>query len=137
MTWGARKSGFSAVDSQLIGISGLSRPEILKPALQAGAQPFAEAARGLVRVRTGRLRDSIAVGDQLPPHAASVDQSSGALVEVFVGPGPYPEATTEEFGTLHEAPHPFMRPAWEQQQGAAVDAIVANLSGEFDRRAGG
>jgi hypothetical protein len=41
-------------------------------------------------------------------------------VEIYVGPGSMAQAITEEFGTVREAAHPYMRPAWDMRLGEVI-----------------
>jgi HK97 gp10 family phage protein len=38
-----------------------------------------------------------------------------------------------EFGTVNHGPRPFMRPAFEEKKGEALEIIVRDLSGEIDK----
>lgn len=134
MSWGVRVTGLADLKLRLSGASEITDPSVVQPALLAGGEPVAEAARSIVRQRSGRLEQSIDVGTELSSHQAD-DGETGPVA--YIGPASMAEAITEEFGTLHEAPHPYLRPAWEQQQGAAVEAIADALSAEFDQRVGG
>lgn len=136
MSWGARKTGFQQLDGKMAGMKRLSGDDVAIRALTAAGQPIAEAARANVRVASGRLRDSIIVGTQLSPSQAAAATDDGKP-HVYVGPGSLVEAITEEFGTVHEGPHPFLRPAWEAGQGGALDAAQAAYEAEFDQVAGG
>ena len=132
MTWGVRRSGFIEMRGKLDQLKGAARDDVLREAFTAGGEPVANAARDLVRVSSGRLRDSIGVGTGRSPRQAALNGAHKG-VQVYVGPGALPEAITEEFGTLHEEPHPFLRPAWDSQQGAAIDEIARVVSTEVDR----
>lgn len=133
---GARLDGAKRVRTIIVGIEGVPSDDALRRALEAGAEPVAARARDLVRRRSGQLRDSIGVGTQLSPRQASISPKEGR-VEVYAGPGALPQAITEEFGTAHEAPHPYMRPAWDAEQGTSIERIAESLEAEFDARAKG
>ena len=132
MTMSARSTGFRQLDVKLDALKGVARDDALLAAFTAGAQPVADAARALVRERSGELHDSIDVGTRLSPAQAAQEPSDGH-VRVYVGPGSLAQAITEEFGTLHEAPHPFMRPAWDAEQDTAIAEVARVMSEEVDR----
>lgn len=44
-----------------------------------------------------------------------------------------PHASNVEFGTVHMAPEPYLRPAFEQEKGAALDAMVKRLKTRVDK----
>jgi HK97 gp10 family phage protein len=132
MTMSVRTIGFEELDGKIDKLKTVARDEVLLAAFIAGGEPIAEAARSLVRRRSGKLHDSIGVGTELSPHQAALNPP-GKGVQVYVGPGALPEAITEEFGTVHEAPHPYMRPAWDGQQGAAISEIARVTAAEVDK----
>ena len=135
MKLGAKQTGFADTQRRLNNVATAAQPDVLKSALRPGAERIAEAARARVRERSGRLHDSIGVGEDLSP--AQSTGHTGAAAELFVGPGSMVEAITEEFGTMHEAAHPYMRPAWDQEGEAALDDAASVMSAEVADRAGG
>lgn len=104
----------------------------LRQALQAIGRPIAEDARSRVRVDKGHLRDSIRVGGLLSrsQRAEHVKESD---IEVHVGPSNLPQAITEEFGTTDQAPHPFLRPAWEAGKDKALESFKGVLTERLAR----
>lgn len=116
--------GFDDVDANLESLVDLTDPDVLRDLGEDALQPVAAAARGIARVGTGQLRDSIAVGHQLNPAQAAANPPEPGTVETYVGPGPMPQAITEEFGTVHEQGHPYLRPAWD----ANVDLVAQRLA---------
>lgn len=86
------------VDINTSAVRALVRePEVQRRTRQV-AESVASAARRKAPVRTGRLRDSIKV---IPD-----PDTPGAYRVVMAWWGIFPE-----FGTEHESPKPFMRPA--------------------------
>ncbi len=82
-------------------------------ALKEMAEEVVDAAQGFAPVRTGRLRDSIAV--------ISVTDT-----EAIIGAGA-PYAAFVEFGTMHMAARPFMRPALafiEEEYGQKIFEVL-------------
>jgi hypothetical protein len=105
--------------------------------------PVAERARQIVPVRSGRLRDDIAVSDQ----AANGAVEHG--VAAYVGPSVdafYAEdveygrpASISASGREHDAtrPHPFMRPAWDEEVDGLIDRAAAGIGKLVQRKARG
>ncbi|KFG90735.1 phage protein, HK97 gp10 family [Sphingobium herbicidovorans NBRC 16415] len=116
-----------------IGEVGKRRRVGLK-ALRAGGEPIARAARAIVPVDRGHLRESIDVSTSLAPSQRG-DRGAVASLEIHVGPGQHPQAITQEFGTYKEPAQPFMRPAWEAERMTALDLIGATLGIEVAKQA--
>ncbi|MEX0854103.1 MAG: HK97-gp10 family putative phage morphogenesis protein [Bauldia sp.] len=58
----------------------------------------------------------------------------GSFAEAFVGPRKGRNSKVgalQEFGTVKHPPHPFMRPAWASQKGAALEIIRRDLATEI------
>lgn len=93
-------------------------------------QPMADDAKAAVRRRSGALADSIHVGTRLAPsQRGSANRRVGGgnfradaknSVTMHMGPGQQPQAITEEFGKFNQAPHPFMRPAFDAHADPAI-----------------
>lgn len=132
----------------------------VRRSLVQSAQPVAEHARRLVRVKTGRLRDSIVVSAKLANpignrefreamqaglgRSAAVEAlrgarraqlgSSGAVV-VHVGAGQLPHAHLVEFGTFRSQAYPYMRPAWEAEKMGVLHGVTISLGEHIQRAA--
>ena len=129
-----RLRGQRAADSALSAMKAPARKAILRKTMKPAAEPVARSMRARVRVEEGDLRESVDVGERLSP-TQRVRHRRAADFEMFVGPGPLPQAITEEFGTVHEAGHPFARPAWDAEGRATLDRFGAGLGIEIDRAA--
>ena len=105
--------GFDEADANLEALGAMGEAEAMVALGLDALQPVAETARSLVRRRTGRLGQSIGVGTQLSPRQAALSAPERGTVEIYVGPGSMPQAITEEFGTVNEVGHPYLRPAWD------------------------
>lgn len=134
---GCRLDGADEFDRRLEGLSDLSDADALKALGFNALEPVADAARGLVRKDTGRLERSIGVGDQLSPAQAAANVVDSGTVEIYVGPGALVEAITEEFGTVHEQGHPFMRPAWDGKVAGVMSRLVSGVRIAFRKGAQG
>lgn len=113
------------------------------------AQPIVVVAKAKAPVRTGHLRDSIRATTKRPrghktasarafaqarsaggsiADAKAASKAAGASpVEVFVGPDRAPQGSLQEFGTRYHGPHPYMRPAWDQEGKRVLQGIAADM----------
>jgi HK97 gp10 family phage protein len=129
--------GLSACAEALRELPRAVARDVMLRILTDRAEPIAESARNLAPVDLGDLRDSITVSTRLTRRQRGLHRKEGADdVEVFVGPGPHPQAHLQEFGTVHHPPQPFMRPAWDEHQGKLLDNIAEDLWGEIRQAAG-
>lgn len=133
MKAGLRIEGFDDVDRRLVRLEAMGDIEPLKDIGIEAIGPVAETARGLARRRTGALANSIHAGDRLSPAQAALNRPEPGTVEVYAGPGPLPQAITEEFGTVHEGAHPYMRPAWDSRVSDVQDRLRGGLGKRLDR----
>lgn len=121
------------------------------------AQPLVAAAKAKAPVDTGHLRDSIQATTKRPRghktaaarafasvrgQGGSIAQARAAAkaagstpVEVFVGPDRAPQGSLQEFGTKNHPPHPYMRPAWDQEGKRMLDGIAADMWAEIRKSA--
>jgi HK97 gp10 family phage protein len=129
--------GAQDLERKLHKLGAITRQKVIEVALRAGAEVIAQEARNLVPERTGNLRDSIGVADE------SLNYSRGRLskgqMEVFVGPEQGRNAPHDgfyghmvEFGPIHSAPRPFMRPAFDTKSSEAADVVIERLRAEFN-----
>jgi len=109
-------SGFKLLDRQLAKLGTGFGSNSMRNALHDAAELVAAEAKRLVPVRSGNLRDSIIVSFK-PANFAQIE-GRGLGLTIYVGPeqgkgtphnGFYGHMV--EFGTIHSAAHPFMRPA--------------------------
>lgn len=103
-------------------------------ALRSGGEPIAKAARAMVPVDEGDLRESIDVTTRLS-RSQTGDKGALAPVEMYVGPGPHPQGVLQEFGTYKEPAQPFLRPAWDAERIHTLDIIGTSLGIEIDKAA--
>lgn len=106
-------------------------------ALRAAARPIIDAAKALAPVRSGALRRSIV----WKPNTSIRSQKSGersGLIGIRRPAGSH--AHLLEFGHLavngvHVAPRPFMRPAFDAQYNAALEALGKVLGDSIEAEA--
>ena len=139
MTATMRLEGFEGFERNLANLERLAtRRAVARRALIKAAKPMAEIAQGMAPVGdTNTLAPSIMVGTRLSKRQASLHRkmfrNDRAAVEVFIGAGPLSSAHTQEFGTTHHAPQPFMRPAWDQDHKALLQRLGELMAKEIDK----
>lgn len=121
--------GFEELEAALFELKSATAKSATRRALIKAAQPTADAAAESAPVRSGALKDSIAVSTKL---AKSQQREAGPAApdetRVFVGPsynlgdgGRHGHLL--EFGTINMSAQPFMRPAWEMTKDGALKAV--------------
>jgi HK97 gp10 family phage protein len=133
-------TGFAELDRALAEIEKTATAKaIMRRSLKKAAQPMADIAEAKAPVLTGTLRESVTVSTKLSKRQKAMHRkmfkNDKAAVEMFVGPGALSAATQQEFGNEHNAPQPFMRPAWEQDKMAMLDRIGNEMWSEIDKTA--
>ena len=118
--------GLKELDAALGQFTPTKRRAIGRVALDNAGEITAKAARALVPVDTGGLRESIDVSGTLS-RAQKSEHSKRAEQERFIGPDSRPQGHLREFGGDGNAPQPFMRPAWDQTKEQVLDRIGDEL----------
>jgi HK97 gp10 family phage protein len=86
--------------------------------LNEGADLVAVRAQGHAPVNTGRLRDEIT--------AVPAESSEGSHFEAHViSPAPY--SVFQEYGTGHNKPHPFLRPALHESHQEVTNLVRSGV----------
>lgn len=112
----------------------------MRRALRTSAKPMAEMMANGARRMSGDLANSVTITSKLSARQASLhrkmfsDQRSA--VELSVGPGPNPQAITEEFGKFNQEPHPFVRPAWDADHMALLERLGQEMWKEITKAIG-
>jgi HK97 gp10 family phage protein len=128
--------GLSDVMAALRDLPNATAKNVMKRVLLARAEPVAEAARRLVPVHEGHLKESIHVSTRLTRRQKARHRKADPDdVEVFVGPGSDPAAHLNEFGSGHQAAQPFMRPAWDETKDELLEAVAADMWDEIEKAA--
>lgn len=131
-----RLEGLKAIQDALHELPRATARNVMKRVLTKRAQPIAEAARRRAPVDRGDLRDAIAVSTKLTRRQKGLRRKDGPKdVEVFVGPGPLPQAHLQEFGTSNQPAQPFMRPAWDTEKDGVLEGIKADMWAEIEKAA--
>jgi HK97 gp10 family phage protein len=120
--------GLKEVKAALRELPDATAKNVMRRVLRKAGEPIAAAARSLVPVAQGDLRDSIAVSTKLSKRQRKMYRKANKDdVEVFVGAGPHPQAHLQEFGTSDHPAQPFLRPAWDQHKRPVLDSIKAYM----------
>lgn len=140
MTIRVKVTGLKEIEAALKELPRATSKNVARRVLKARAQPIAEMARRLAPVDDGTLRESIAVSTKLSKRQRSLHKKrTKDTVEMFVGAGTNPQAHMQEFGTEHNPPQPFLRPAWDANKESFLAGIADDLWAEIkkaaDRRA--
>lgn len=143
-----RIEGLSDLLQALTELPKATGKNVLKRALIKAAGPMQSQAESMAPVETGGLKASIVIGTKLSRRQAAAHRrevgSTPAItvggfrsapqtaVYVFVGPAGSPKSIVQEFGGAHQAPHSYMRPAWDANKNSALDSISGDLEQEIE-----
>ena len=131
-------TGLRDLEARLSELSRASGKAALRRAGIKSMQPMAEIARALAPDDPATpppddLKSSIAVSSKMKAGRSSRRAAEGrSSVNVYMGPtkSGYPQAIMQEFGTIHHAPQPYMRPAWDQDHGAMLERLKSEMWAE-------
>lgn len=120
--------GLTELDAALAQFKPSTGKGVLRRVGKKAAKPMAQDMEQRAPKLTGALKLSCKVASKLSRRQRGLHhrlvKDSKASVELFIGPGPLPQAIQEEFGNIHQRPHPFVRPAWD----GGKDAMLAEIS---------
>jgi HK97 gp10 family phage protein len=129
--------GLREIDRQLTRLKEGTAKGALRRSLRRSAKPMADLMQANAPRLSGNMADSVKITSKLSPRQASQHRKMFAdmrsAVELHVGPGPYPQAITQEFGTYFHEPQPFVRPAWDADKMAMLERLKADLWSEITR----
>lgn len=120
--------GGKELERALAQLPKATAKSVLRRALRKAAKPTVAAAESMVPVGpTGNLKASISINTRLKVSQRGGSRSGG--VEIFIGASSPPDyhAHLVEFGTVHMAAQPFMRPAWDSTQQEVLASISAEV----------
>lgn len=157
-----RVDGLKELEDALGELSKATGKNVLRRALLAAARPIEAQAKELAPVKFGYLKRSIGTSKvsfssgnagkrafaEAMARGASRSEAGAAAREanvgaaenvtsalVLVGPGRRRQAGMQEFGTVKNRPHPYLRPAWDANRISAVEIIATELKVEIDKAA--
>lgn len=132
--------GLRELDRQIARLKQGTAKGALRRSLRRSAQPMAELMSSLAPRdddSAKHMADSVTITSKLSRRQAGLHRKMFAdmrsAVELHVGPGPYPQAITQEFGTYFHPPQSFARPAWDQDRMAMLERLKADLWAEITR----
>lgn len=115
--------GLKELETALKELPRATAKNVMKRVLIQAGQPVADQAESLAPVKTGKLQRAIDIGSRLTRRQKSSNPKQSA-VEVYIGVGrSLPQGVFQEFGTSHNAPQPFMRPAWDALGNTVLQSI--------------
>lgn len=154
-------TGFKELDTALALLPKAAAKRTLQRTLLKAGQPIADAAQAGAPVDTGELRDSIKVGTRIGNNVGKAefhavmkgggskgdalaamrnarrDANGGTFAVVFVGPEKAKtkraavKRIVQEFGSVRQAPQPYLRPAWDAEKMNALSICRNELAGEI------
>ncbi|MGB1389497.1 MAG: HK97-gp10 family putative phage morphogenesis protein [Paracoccaceae bacterium] len=131
-----RVEGLRELERELDKLTKAAGKGVLRRSLKKAAEPMVDIAMAMVPVDKGDLKASITVSTKLAPRQQGLHRKmfrdDRASIEMFLGPSYTLGAGgrhghLQEFGTVHHAPQPFMRPAWDQDQQAMLKRLSDQL----------
>lgn len=129
--------GFKELEKELEQLSKAMGRGVLRRALMKAAKPMAERMEQLAPRDEGTLAESITASTKLTKRQQRkhrrMFKDERASVEVFVGAGGLTQAITQEFGTPHHAPQPFVRPAWDAESKPTLERLKGEIRQELDK----
>jgi HK97 gp10 family phage protein len=143
--------GLRELNDALAELPKATAKNVLKRALVKALGPMEAQAEGLAPELTGDLRAGINVGTkltkrQMAQHRRDVGSTPvvtiggfrsepQTAVYVFMGPRGSSKSIVQEFGSVNQSPHPYMRPAWDSNKKSALESIKDDLAEEIDKAA--
>lgn len=132
---GFQVRGLSELEAQLLELEDVTQAvDLLAKAAREAFEPVWEAARALVRRRSGDLHDAIKLSIVTAP-GGNIALAVGLRIGRAPGQGieegeeiPTRRWHFEEFGTALQAAHPFLRPALERNAETVIELLRARLA---------
>lgn len=136
MKYTVKVEGLKALDAALAELPKAAAKAVLRRTARKALVPFDKAWRQNAPHLTGELEESGGIGTKLTRRQARANRKreDKASVELFAGPN-NPAAVPQEFGTVDQAAHPFMRPAWDATQDQTLQIVKDELGAEIDKTA--
>ncbi|MFB2530712.1 HK97 gp10 family phage protein [Paracoccus sp. p3-h83] len=96
-----------------------------------GRSAFAAAMRGGASKKEAGAAKRAAI-------ASAMESGEVPSVELFMGPAKGSKraaikSVVQEFGSRKQAPHPYMRPAWDRDQAALLERVTVELRSAIDK----
>ena len=131
-------TGLSDLGRNLKALEEKVQGQVLRRAVEAGAQPVLESAKSNAPVDTGQLRDSLEITTSLKEGTAVASVGTGE--KDYQGETFY--ASFVEYGHTtkqgkHVPPKPFLRPAFDSNKERSMGIIVDELKRGIEQAAKG
>ena len=137
-----RIEGLKELNKALGQLPRATKKNVLRRVARKGLEPIIADAKTMVHVLSGDTKNSLAVSTKLSfaqkRKHKSMFASKKESIEMFAGAGPHnfaPQAIFEEFGTVNQPPHPFLRPAWDGGRMRVLTDIKKDLWAEIKKAA--
>lgn len=124
--------GLSDLEEALKELPRATARNVLLRTLKDASQVIADAESAYAPRLTGKLALSPSVGTKLTKRQRA-QSSKESDVEVYVGPTAHPKSIQTEFGNVHQAAHPHLRPAWDGNVMKVLDTIRDTLEAEIEK----
>lgn len=133
--------GLKELEQQLLRLKTGTAKGAVRRALKKAAEPMADLMRSLApddpSTANEDLVSSITVTSALSPRQKGMHRKmfkdDRAAVEMFIGPGPLPQARFQEFGNRHHAAQPFARPAFNSDVHAMLNRVSKEMRTEIEK----
>lgn len=141
--------GLKELDEALAELPKATGKNALRRALIKALTPMETQAEALAPELTGDLKAGFSVGTklskrQMADHKREVGSTPvmtiggwrsnpTTAVYVFMGPRGSAKSIVQEFGSAHQGPHPYMRPAWDSGKISALESIKKDLADEIEK----
>lgn len=143
--------GLRELNDALSQLPKATSRNVLRRVAMKALEPMANTASSLAPVLEGELRDSIVASAKLSKRQKSAhNREEGAktirtaegfrstpktTVFLFMGPAGSAKSIVQEFGSIKQAPQPYMRPAWDANKQRSLDIVQEELGGEIEKAA--
>lgn len=124
--------GLAELDEALKELPKATARNVLLRVLKWAGQIIADAGEALAPRLTGGLAQSYTVGTKLSRRQKKLNRKESD-VEVYVGPTPHAKSVQTEFGNVHQAAQPHLRPAWDGNVMKVLDGIREKLAEEIEK----
>lgn len=128
--------GLRETEAALAELPKATGKNVLRRVLKAAAAPIESAAQSMAPHLTGTLERKIVTGTRLTRRQAQMVRKadSKSSAEIHVGTAD-PAGIQTEFGNVHQAAEPWLRPAWDENKDGALNTIATDLGTEVEKAA--
>lgn len=127
--------GLAELTAQLDDLGAELAAKALAQAARRAFKPVLESAQQLVPVRSGELMRGIRLAVKKPSTGDTIVRV-GLRISKGKGVGGMPPARRwhfVEFGTSHQAAHPFLRPALDRSAGRVLELLKVELAKSIEK----